>query len=203
MALTYLSLNPNTKQDTNAFLVWGDPLIVDLPLRYKWVVWKQVAPPENSKGNYDSQTREFAQFATTQEFWRVWNHLPQPSELLDQKRMVLQDEEDGPQHVIDGLMIFRQGVTPKWEDELNACGGHFQFMLKRSLGGPQTDEYWNNLVLAIVGGTLSPSDKICGIRLVDKISYVKVEVWFTDYDSDDRHRLQKNIEKVMQTRLDG
>ena len=37
---------------------------------------------------YSDATHKVAPFATVQDFWKLWNHMPQPSELLDQKRMV-------------------------------------------------------------------------------------------------------------------
>merc|ERR1711933_579496 len=59
-------------------------------------------------------------------------------------------------HVIDAIMIFRDNVRPEWEDKLNATGGHFQFQLKPNIGGGQVDEYWNNLVLGMIGATIEP-----------------------------------------------
>ncbi|CAK0840225.1 unnamed protein product [Prorocentrum cordatum] len=71
---------------------------------------------------------------------------------------------------------------------MNANGGHFQFQLKPSIGGGQVDEYWNNLVLGMIGATIEPANMITGIRLVDKLSgpraanVIRLEVWFSNYD---------------------
>jgi len=107
--------------------------------------------------------------STVQDFWRIWNGLPQPSELLEQKRMV-REQANGQQICIGALMIFREGVKPEWEDKVNARGGHFQIQLKPNTGAGQIDEHWNNLVLATIGATLEPADRITGVRLVDKLS---------------------------------
>merc|ERR1719337_533800 len=80
--------------------------------------------------------------------------MPQPSELLEQKRMV-REQHDGL-HVIDAIMIFRDGIRPEWEDPANSSGGHFQFQLKPAIGGGSIDEYWNNLVLGLIGCTIEP-----------------------------------------------
>lgn len=180
----------------------------DLPLRFTWVIWEQIMQSSDKAGAYSDATHKVASFSTVQSFWKLWNHMPQPSELLEQKRMV-REQPDGL-HVIDAVMIFRDGVRPMWEDTLNANGGHFQFQLKPSTGGGQVDEYWNNLVLGMIGATIEPANMITGIRLVDKLSgpraanVIRLEVWFTNYDDTAAvQALKKNVEKCMATRLDG
>merc|ERR1712014_206493 len=157
---------------------------------------------------YSDATHNVTTFQTVQAFWKLWNHMPQPSELLEQKRMV-REQPDGL-HVIDAIMIFRENIRPEWEDKMNATGGHFQFQLKPNIGGGQVDEYWNNLVLGMIGATIEPANMITGIRLVDKLSgpraanVIRLEVWFTNFeDSQAVNALRKNVEKCMATRLDG
>merc|ERR1719503_314531 len=163
----------------------------------------------NDKGaQYSDATHEVDKFSTVQNFWRLWNHIPQPSELLEQKRMV-REQPDGL-HVIDAVMIFRDNIRPEWEDKMNANGGHFQFQLKPNLGGGQLDEYWNNLVLGMIGATIEPANMITGMRLVDKLSgprasnVIRLEIWFTNFDDSAAvQALKKSVEKCMATRLDG
>merc|ERR1711998_72725 len=147
-------------------------------------------------------------FSTVQDFWKLWNHMPQPSELLEQKRIV-REQPDGL-HVIDAIMIFRDNIRPEWEDPLNANGGHFQFQLKPNAGGGQIDEYWNNLVLGMIGASIEPANMITGIRLVDKLSgpraanLIRLEIWFTNFeDTAAVNALKKSVERAMGTRLDG
>eukprot|EP00397_Hematodinium_sp_SG-2012_P067465 GEMP01104760.1.p1 GENE.GEMP01104760.1~~GEMP01104760.1.p1 ORF type:complete len:130 (+),score=33.28 GEMP01104760.1:354-743(+) len=108
------------------------------------------------------------------------------------------------------LMLFRGGVRPEWESPLNATGGHFQYHLKPSLGGGQVDEYWNNLVLGIIGATIEPVDLITGVRLVDKlqcprsVNAIRLEVWFMNYDDANTVALLKrNLDRCMGTRMNG
>merc|ERR1712066_1064095 len=143
-----------------------------------------------------------------EDFWKLWNHMPQPSELLEQKRMV-REQPDGL-HVIDAIMIFRENIRPEWEDKMNESGGHFQFQLKPNVGGGHVDEYWNNLVLGMIGATIEPANMITGVRLVDKLSgpraanVIRLEVWFTNFeDTAAVQTLRRNVEKCMATRLDG
>merc|ERR1712202_114114 len=122
---------------------------------------------------------------------------------------MVREQPDGL-HVIDAVMVFRDGIRPEWEDKANATGGHFQFQLKPSVGAGQIDEYWNNLVLGIIGATIEPANMITGIRLVDKLSgpraanVIRIEVWYKDHD-DSRavSMLRRNVEKCMATHIDG
>merc|ERR1712060_393139 len=104
----------------------------DLPLRFTWCIWEQIMQSSDKSAAYSDATHKVANFSTVQSFWKLWNHMPQPSELLEQKRMV-REQPDGL-HVIDAIMIFRDNVRPEWEDKLNATGGHFQFQLKPNIG---------------------------------------------------------------------
>ncbi|CAE7252442.1 NCBP [Symbiodinium natans] len=183
-----------------------------LPLRCTWVVWQQRASSGKSVP-YEQSTKQIASMESVEDFWRTFDRLPQPSDLLT-RRMAEKTEEfqDAP-HVVDALMIFRDGVLPQWEDAANCEGGHLQFHFKASLGGAQLDEYWNNLVLGTVGATLEPIDMITGLRLVDKVttgkggvpSMIRMEVWFgSASDVQAVAALQRNVERCVATRtLEG
>lgn len=182
----------------------------DPALRYTWTIWEQIMQSNDAKAaQYSDATHRVASFSTVKGFWKYWNHLPQPSELLDGKKFVRETGAD--RSVVDALMLFRDGIKPEWEDAVNASGGHFQFQLKATLGGGSIDEYWNNIVLGMIGGTIEPSDMITGVRLVDKLNQtraaataIRIEVWFSNFDDTEKvDQLQRNLEKCMTTRLDG
>mmetsp|Transcript_12203 Transcript_12203/g.28452 ORF Transcript_12203/g.28452 Transcript_12203/m.28452 type:complete len:231 (+) Transcript_12203:98-790(+) len=203
------SFNSNLKFMTDNSEENDEMLKKDLPLRFKWSIWEQIMQSsDKANAAYSDATHMVASFTTVQEFWKLWNHMPQPSELLEQKRMV-REQPDGL-HVIDAIMIFRENIRPEWEDKMNATGGHFQFQLKPGIGGGQVDEYWNNLVLGMIGATIEPAGMVTGVRLVDKLSgpraanVIRIEVWFSNYDDTQAvNTLRKNIEKCMATHLDG
>lgn len=211
--MAWLSFNQNQESSlrfsTEGLEQRKEVLAKQLPLKYTWVLWEQIMQASDNKASqYSDATHKVAPFSTVQDFWRLWNNMPQPSELLEQKRMV-REQPDGL-HVIDAIMIFRENISPEWEDPLNTKGGHFQIQLKPNLGGGQIDEYWNNLVLGMIGGMIEPVHMITGLRLVDKLSGprmangIRIEVWFTDYDDTAKVQLLKrSLEKCMSTRLDG
>lgn len=211
--MAWLSFNQNQenslKFSSDGLEERSDILKKELPLKYTWVLWEQIMQASDGKAaQYSDATHKVAPFSTVQDFWKLWNNMPQPSELLEQKRMV-REQPDGL-HVIDAIMIFRENISPEWEDRMNAKGGHFQIQLKPTIGGGQIDEYWNNLVLGMIGSTIEPTNMITGLRLVDKLSGprmangIRIEVWFTDYENTTAvQQLRKNVEKCMSTRLDG
>ncbi|KEP67290.1 UNVERIFIED_CONTAM: eukaryotic initiation factor-4E, putative [Hammondia hammondi] len=179
-----------------------------LPLRYVWHVWEQVQQDDRSK-EYSDNTRDLAAFDTVQKFWQLWSFIPQPSELLDHKRMVRQDK-NGRSHVVDAVMIFKEGIKPMWEDPRNATGGHFEYRLSfPQMSAGQIDEYWNNLVLGLIGSTVEGSDHITGVRLVDKLSQgrhscIRIEVWYSKLPSREvQDSLLKEINRCMATKIDG
>mmetsp|Transcript_27650 Transcript_27650/g.60213 ORF Transcript_27650/g.60213 Transcript_27650/m.60213 type:complete len:234 (-) Transcript_27650:82-783(-) len=194
---------PEEDSDTQKALL--DPM----PLKDTWVLWEQAVPAGGN--SFHESLKKIVGFKTAQEFWSIWNGVPQPSELLENKRITRDNPGSGSQPTaIDAIMIFKEGVRPEWEDPLNASGGHFQVQLKPSTGGAQIDEYWNNIVLGMVGGTIDPYDMITGVRLVDKLSGAKaagilrIELWFTRYEDNPAvTTLKKNMEKCLCQKLDG
>mmetsp|Transcript_52341 Transcript_52341/g.147380 ORF Transcript_52341/g.147380 Transcript_52341/m.147380 type:complete len:236 (-) Transcript_52341:134-841(-) len=175
-------------------------------LKDTWVLWEQVSSSDIKGTGYADATHEVVSFKTVQEFWAIWNGVPQPSDLLDSKRMVRGE----PPVPIDAIMIFKQGVRPEWEDKTNATGGHFQVQLKPGQGGGQIDEYWNNVVLGMIGGTIEPYDMITGVRLVDKLQQnkaagiLRIELWFAKFDDQPSvNALKKSMERCMIQKLDN
>jgi len=177
-----------------------------------WVLWEQVVPQHNRSygAKYEVNLKEIAKFDCVQDFWALWDHLPQPSELLMNKKMI----SDGPEtrHIVDAIMIFKDGVKPMWEDDRNQSGGLFEYKFKPQMQGichAQIDEFWNNVVVAIIGGAIDPTNMITGVRLVDKLSsrgagFLRFEVWFTNFaDENNRINLKTSVETAMSTRLDG
>lgn len=214
-SVQYLSFNSKISPNLASFRKTPDEATVadmrsrDVRLVSKWTLWEQVNQASQSKAErYSDVTHKVASFETVKEFWRYWNHLPQPSELLEGKKFVRETEQNG-QNVVDAVMVFREDVKPEWEDAANETGGHFQFQLKPNVGGGTIDEYWNNIVLAMVSGALEPADKVTGVRLVDKLispkqPTIRIEVWFSGMDdAEGVEQLQKSLEKCMLTKLDG
>uniref|UniRef100_A0A0G4I5E3 Eukaryotic translation initiation factor 4E n=1 Tax=Chromera velia CCMP2878 TaxID=1169474 RepID=A0A0G4I5E3_9ALVE len=181
-----------------------------LRLNYTWCIWEQMEQESQRGGqNYSDSVRNFASFKTVLEFWRLWMHIPQPSNLLNGKKMIRENKGEPQQSPIDALMIFRSGIEPRREDIKNKHGGHLRFEFAKNEVDPrQVDEFWNNLVIATVGHTLEGNELVTGLRLCDKLGKagsaagnVRLEVWHTKCESDVLDKLQASVENAMWRRL--
>mmetsp|Transcript_7468 Transcript_7468/g.16833 ORF Transcript_7468/g.16833 Transcript_7468/m.16833 type:complete len:237 (-) Transcript_7468:71-781(-) len=176
-----------------------------MELKTPWVFWEQFAGYRMTK---------VVTFKTAQEFFSVWNGVPQPSELLDNKKLVRESSSSGQGDTVEALSIFREGIAVEWEDKANEKGGKFQIILKpptMTNAAEQIDEYWNNIVLAMIGETMDASHQITGVRLVDKLSAkakvtdsVRIELWYHSASTKtELDQLRKSLEKTLVSRLDG
>lgn len=64
--------------------------------------------------------------------------------------------------------LFKSGIKPMWEDPANERGGRITFRL----GKHRSTKAWEELVLAAIGGRLTPNDQVCG--LVIGVRYINV-----------------------------
>jgi translation initiation factor 4E len=183
-----------------------------LTFKNGWVLWeKPVQNHSNDHDHYSTAMRVLSRMSNVEEFWKYWLCVPQPSELLEGKHFVREvANTDGELSHIDTLMLFREGIRPEWEDPANATGGHFQYMFKvNSIPPAQLDEYWNNIVIGIVGGAIQPHELLTGVRLLDKStvgrnSIIRIEVWFRDFHNTEAvNALKASLEHCMAQRLDG
>ena len=50
-------------------------------LESEWVMWEHRAPDKNSK-SYEDNMAKLCEFATIEDFWRLWNNIPKPSAIF-------------------------------------------------------------------------------------------------------------------------
>lgn len=210
MTVTFLTLNKSIS-DIDTLIFPTEPADLKGKLSFKWTLWAQAEVDQTQPGEYKDATKQIHSFDTVESFWATFEHIPQPSRFAQGESSYVDKQ------LITSLMLFRDGVAPEWEDPVNANGGHFQFQWRpNSVAPEQLDEYWNNLVLGIVGDTIesegefSHSRIIQGVRFVDKLrapgkqAGVRMEVWFSKTD-DQRHlqKIRSRLEKAMAVHING
>ena len=75
---------------------------------------------------------------------------------------------------VNAYSVFADGIQPEWEDEHNKNGGELCF---RGAFGDDVDRIWKLCLVDLVRGGLA--DAVCGVRLVEKEAFSKLEVWYT------------------------
>lgn len=148
-------------------------------LESEWVMWEHRAPDKNSK-SYEDNMAKLCEFATIEDFWRLWNNVPKPSAIFYDGRTKKKFKD----RTVESFSLFKKGIKPEWEDAANRTGA--EWFCRKTFPMPQLDGFWQDLVLGMVGETIDPADEICGARVVDKSSgtrcMYRLELWFRKKD---------------------
>ena len=91
--------------------------------------------------------------------------------------------------------LFKEGISPLWEDEANAKGGKWMVRLRKGLAS----EKWEALILALVGDSTGIGEEICGC--VASIRYQEdiIAVWNRDAADEEK---KTRISEAMRVALD-
>lgn len=129
-------------------------------LNDEWTFYLNERPPKGiSQEEYERSIHKWGVFATIEGFWRHMNAL---------------DIQKLP--TFSTLRMFKSGIKPSWEDPVNSQGGKYVFDTPKNI----TPRLWRKLVLAIIGGTLSFSDQICGVVLSVRPQKDGLQIWNRD-----------------------
>lgn len=113
------------------------------------------------KPSYFDAVKSIGTVHTVEQFWTLYNHLVRPNNLP----------------TTTDYHFFREGIEPTWEDPSNARGGKWIVRLKKGLAS----RYWEELLLALLGGQLSGGgvspDEICGAVISIRYNEDIVSVW--------------------------
>jgi hypothetical protein len=137
------------------------------------------AAGKNDHSWYEKIVKPIATVRSVEEFWACYSHLVRPNELVSPS----------------DYHLFKQGISPLWEDEANSKGGKWMVRLRKGLAS----EKWESLILALVGDSTGVGEEICGC--VASIRYQEdiIAVW--NRDASDEGKKQKICE-AMRAALD-
>ncbi|XP_014209039.1 eukaryotic translation initiation factor 4E-1A isoform X2 [Copidosoma floridanum] len=134
-------------------------LLIKHPLQNTWTLW--YFELDKSKGWEDSQ-REITSFDTAEDFWSLYNHIKQASELK----------------IGCDYSMFKQGIRPMWEDDANKHGGRWLINLDRKQRSVDLDNFWLEILLCMIGeGFNDSSDTICGAVVNIRSRQDKIALW--------------------------
>ena len=168
----------------------------EYPFSDTWCIWEH----RNDMEDYEKNLTQVGVFDNVFQFWRYFNLIPKPTDFFfapKRSRGLV-----GGRSVVS-YSIFREGISPKWEDPVAYEGGEWRIRRFKNL--MELDDVWENVVLLVLGNSLDKSENILGVRVVDsshpesgKAMY-NVEIWFDRMEHADA--IQKSIGKHM-TELD-
>ena len=109
------------------------------------------------------------------DFWNIFQHMKQPKDLISG---------------ID-YQIFKKGIKPFWEDEMNYYGGKFSILLNKEY----SSLIWEEFVFSFSSGIIPYYYDINGIVFSCRNDFDVIQVWFKNYEKF-RCRKMRNDLKV-------
>ncbi|KAI8659568.1 hypothetical protein NW754_011759 [Fusarium falciforme] len=132
---------------------------VSHPLMEPWTFWYR---PPISKAHgfieYEKTLHEIATVRTVEEFWEIFSYLKRPSSLP----------------VVSDFHLFKKGVRPIWEDDVNKKGGKWVVRMKKGVA----DRYWEDLMLSLIGDQFGDAgEDVCGAVLSVRNGEDILSIW--------------------------
>ena len=91
------------------------------------------------------------------------------------------------------MSMFRKGIVPSWEDEVNSKGGEYQAALNlQDKGFEFLNELWEMLVLDMISNKFPHAKDVTGVRIVDKSRggnelFTRLEIWTKFGEENNEH----------------
>jgi len=128
------------------------------PLHEAFTFWfNRKIQGARSAEHYEKNIKKIGTFQTVEEFWSFYNHMVRPHDLP----------------TTFDYHLFRKGVKPMWEHEANSAGGKWIVRLRKGLAS----RYWEDLVLALIGGQFDVGNEVCGVVLSVRFNEDILSVW--------------------------
>ena len=76
-----------------------------------------------------------------------------------------------------------------------------EWFCRKTFPAQQLDDYWQNLLLGMIGETIDPLDEVCGARVVDKSTgtrqMYRLELWFKKKDESIANELLSRMQTIL------
>eukprot|EP00124_Ichthyophonus_hoferi_P003379 Ihof_evm5s289 gene=Ihof_evmTU5s289 len=100
-----------------------------------------------------------------EDFWQCYKHLQRPDDLKG----------------ISDYHLFREGISPLWEDEANKYGGKWIVRLRKGLAS----RLWEALILAVLGNQFEVGLEVCGAVISVRYNEDIISLWNRSADNKD------------------
>lgn len=143
---------------------------------------------QKSAANYHQSNQIIFEISSVEKLALLWKHTDyaRPSNLFYDNinhniRKFRVSEADEEEKALEGMLLFRKGVKPEWEDPANKNGCSFDYTLKDP-APEQIDQIWQSLLLGLAGENFPFVQYITGIRYMDRLkkhNSIKLEIWLS------------------------
>eukprot|EP00639_Heterosigma_akashiwo_P000253 CAMPEP_0194584392 /NCGR_PEP_ID=MMETSP0292-20121207/17012_1 /TAXON_ID=39354 /ORGANISM="Heterosigma akashiwo, Strain CCMP2393" /LENGTH=230 /DNA_ID=CAMNT_0039439405 /DNA_START=43 /DNA_END=731 /DNA_ORIENTATION=+ len=134
------------------------------PIQNRYSFWFMRRSKEKlSDVSYEKNIKHLGSFQTVEQFWRIYNHIIRPEQL----------------NVVTDYHLFKDGISPTWEDPANARGGKWMVRLRKGLAG----RLWEELVLAVIGEQFDVGAEVCGAVLSARFAEDIISLWNRNADN--------------------
>ncbi|ALC43434.1 eIF4E-3 [Drosophila busckii] len=135
------------------------------PLEHTWTLWHW----ENDRNKaWSEMLSDVTSFNTVEDFFSVYYFIKPPSNLK----------------VFNDYMVFKQGIRPMWEDDINKEGGRWVMFLDKE-HKEFVDKLWHDLLLCTIGECFEYSDQICGVVINVRNKASKISLWTKDANNEE------------------
>jgi len=130
-------------------------------LQHRWCLWVHQRPGSQKGMAWSESQRMVHDFATAEDFWCMFNFSYPPSKLEN----------------VD-YSLFKQGVTPAWEDPAFKYGGRWVVKLEK-VKAQSLDDLWLSLSLALIGEAFIEhgGELVCGAIVSVRSRASKIALW--------------------------
>ena len=149
-----------------------------------WCLWVMSQHGKMNKDHWQANQTKAIDVSTVEDFWRMQNHIHPPSKISS-----------------SDYSLFREGITPAWEDKTCQRGGRWVAKSDKPRG---VDEAWLNVLLTMIGETFSgPSNSICGAVVSTRRSGVKIALWIATRNPEEIMAIGKLFKEQVQPLFQG
>jgi len=132
-------------------------------LQHQWCLWVHQRPGSQKGTAWSESQLMVHEFGTVEDFWCMFNYSYPPSKL---------DSVD--------YSLFKQGVTPAWEDSAFKNGGRWVVKLEK-VKAQSLDDLWLTLCLSLIGEAFldHAGELVCGAIVSVRSRASKIALWLS------------------------